>query len=149
MADWLSRHNHLKNKNKEITCIQISINATQSTINLPECMKICQLQEATSQDQHLQHLIEYVIQEWPESKNQLLQDIRTYLMFRDNMTVIDGIVIKGTHIVMPEALHLKMLKQLHINHMDIENTKLLVHKSIYWIGMNADIENHIKLFYMP
>ena len=23
------------------------------------------------------------------------------------------------------------------------------HVNLYWIGMNADIENHIKLFYMP
>ena len=36
-----------------------------------------ELQEATSQDQHL---MEYVIQGWPKSKNQLPQDIRTYWM---------------------------------------------------------------------
>ena len=29
--------------------------------------------------------------------------------------------------------------------MGIEKTKLLVHKSVYWIGVNADIENHIKI----
>ena len=32
--------------------------------------------------------------------------------------------------------------------MDIENTEILVHKSVYWIGMYVDIENHIKQFYM-
>ena len=53
------------------------------------------LQGATSQDQHLQDLMEYIIQVWPESKNQLPQDIRTYWTFRDDMAVIGGVVIKG------------------------------------------------------
>ena len=31
-------------------------------------MTMCELEEAMSQDQHLQHLMEYVIQGWPNSK---------------------------------------------------------------------------------
>ena len=29
--------------------------------------------------------------------------------------------------------------------MGIQKTKLLAYESVYWIGMNADIENHIKI----
>ena len=49
---------------------------------------------------------------------------------------------------MPEVLQ-QALQQLHINDMGTEKTKLLACKSGYWTGINADIENHIKLFYMP
>ena len=41
----------------------------QSTTNTPECMTICEILEATSQDQHLQHLMEYVIQGWTAKAN--------------------------------------------------------------------------------
>ena len=58
--------------------------------------------------------MEYVIQGWPENINQLSQDIRTYWMFRDDMAVIDGVVIKGRCIVIPEALQQQALKQLYI-----------------------------------
>ena len=65
--------------------------------------------------------MEYVIQGWPESKNHLPQDIRLYWTFRDDLAVIDGIVIKGKHIVMLETLQqLQVLRQLHIIHMGIE-----------------------------
>ena len=124
----------------------ISISVIQSTTNVPECMKMCGLQEAMLEDQYLQHLMEYVIQGWPDSKNKLPQDIRRCWMFRDDMAVIDGVVIKGKHIV---TLQQQAVKQLHINHMGIKTTKLLACKSVYWIGMKADIETHIKLFYMP
>ena len=75
--------------------------------------------------------MEYVIQRWPQNKNQLLQDIRTYWMFRDDMAVINGVVIKGRCIVIPKALQQQVLKQLHINHMGIKKTKLLACESIY------------------
>ena len=84
-------------------------------------MAMHELKEATSQDQHLQHLMGYVTQGWPERKNQLPQDIRTYWTLRDDMAVIDGVVIKGRCIVIPHALQQQVLKQLHINHMGIKN----------------------------
>ena len=37
------------------------------------------------------------------------------------------------------------LKHLLINHMGITKTKLFTHESVYWIGMNVDIQNHIKI----
>ena len=95
-ADWLSRYNHSKKKkDKEITGMQVSINAIQFTTNVLECMTMCALQDAMSQDQYLKHLMKYVIQGWPYSKNQLPQDIRTYWMFRHDMAVIHGAVIKA------------------------------------------------------
>ena len=77
IAHWLFRQNHNKNWDEEITDMQISINAIQSTTNILECMTMHELQEATSPDQHLQHVMECVIPGWPESKNQLPQVIRT------------------------------------------------------------------------
>ena len=70
-------------------------------------------------------------------------------MFRDNIVVIDGVVIRERCIVMPEVLQQQVPKQLHVNHMSTGKTKLLAYKSVYWIDMNEGIENHKKLFYMP
>ena len=101
--------------------MQISINVIQSITNIPECMTMNELQEATSQDQHLQYFMKYVIQGWPECKNQLPQDIRTYWMFRDDMAVVNGKVIKDRHIVILGALQQQVLKQLHTYHIGIKN----------------------------
>ena len=38
----------------------------------------------------------------------------------------------------------KALKHLHLNYMRIEKTRLLAHKSLYWIYLNADIEETDK-----
>ena len=54
------------------------------------------------------------------AKTSYQQDIRTYRTSRDDMSVINAVVIKGKHVVIPEALQQKVLKQLHINHMGIK-----------------------------
>ena len=61
------------------------------------------------------------------------------------MAVIDRVILKGRHIVILESLPRQALELLHINHMGIDKTKLLVHKSIYWPGMNNDTESNIKI----
>ena len=58
--------------------------------------------------------------------------------------VIDGIILKGRHIIIPNSLRQQVLDQLHTNHMGIEKMKLLTHKCVYWYSINADIEKYIK-----
>ena len=53
----------------------------QTTTNIPNCMTIHKLQFRTSQGEHLQCLKEYIIKGWPENRDQMPQDTRTYWMF--------------------------------------------------------------------
>ena len=41
---------------------------------------------------------------WPENKDQILQEMRTYLTFWDGMVVIDRIIMKGRNVIIPELL---------------------------------------------
>ena len=43
------------------------------------------------------------------------------------------------------SLQNKALDQLYINHMGIEQTRLLAHGSKYWMNINAKIEITIKI----
>ena len=53
-------------------------------------------------------------------------------------------MLKARHIVIPTSLKQQVLGQLHTNHMGIEKTKLLAHKSVYWYNRNVDIKEYIK-----
>ena len=74
-ADCLSRQNHKENKDKEIPGMQLNVATIQTTTNIPDCMMIQQLQDAMSQDDHLQQLKADIIRGWPENKGQILQDL--------------------------------------------------------------------------
>ena len=76
-------------------------------------------------------------------KGQLHLAIRPYWSYKDDLAVIDGIVMKGRHIIIPKVLKQQALDQLHVNHMGIK--KMLAHVLIYWVNINNDIENYIKI----
>ena len=61
------------------------------------------------------------------------------------MAVIDGLILKGGHIVIPESLQRQALEHLSVNYVGIDKTNLFTCESIYWTGKNNDIETHIKI----
>ena len=97
-------------------------------------MSIPQSQQATTQDDHLQWLKGYIIVGWPETRDQILQDIRMYWTFLDDMELIDGIILKGRHIVIPEVLKPQALDQFLVNHMGIEKNPSSWHAN-WFIGL--------------
>ena len=72
-----------------------------------------------AQDEHLQPL-KNIITDWLSTKDQLHIDIRPYWSYRDNLAVIDGVVMKGRHVIIPQELKQQVLDQLHLNHMCME-----------------------------
>ena len=48
--------------------------------------------------------------------------------------------MKGRRIVVLAYLQDRTIKKLHLNHIGIEKTRLLVCESIYWVNMNVNIE---------
>ena len=72
------------------------------------------------------------------------EELKPYWSYRDELAVIDSIVLKGRCIIIPNSLKQQVLNQLHMNHMGIEKMKLLACKCIYWHSINTDIEKYIK-----
>ena len=144
IADWWSQHNHQEGKYKPIKDMDIKIDAIQSVTDIPECISIKQIQQLSVQDEHLQCLKNSIIVGWPSTRDELHSDLRWYWSYRDDLMVIDGVVMKGRHITIPVVLKQQVLDQLHTNHIGIEKTKLLTWESVYWVDINTDIDKHIE-----
>ena len=93
----------MENRDEEICGMDIRVDAMEMSTNILECISVAQIQQATVHNEHLQQLKGYIITGWPEIKDQVQHDIRTYWSFRDDMAVIDGIIMKG-RCVIPEVL---------------------------------------------
>ena len=125
--------------------MDIWVNATQSKKDILECISMMEIQQASTQDDHLHKLKHLIITGWPNTKDMLQMDLKTYLSYRDELAVIDGVILKGRHIIIPTNLRHQILEQLHTSHMGIEKTKFLACESVYWSSINADIDNFIQI----
>ena len=131
IADWLSRYNHVEGEDKPIEDMGIQVDAIQSSTGMSECVSMAEIQQALAQDDHLQKLKNFIIPGWPDMKDKLCADLRPYWSYRGELAVIDSIILKGRHIVIPNSLKQQVLNQLHTNHMGMEKTKLLAHEFVY------------------
>ena len=53
IADWLSRNNHAEGKDKHIVDMEVQVGTIQSSVDMPECISIEEIQHASLQDVHL------------------------------------------------------------------------------------------------
>ena len=139
IAVWLSRHNHTVGKDQLIKGMEFAIDLIQNATDMPECLSMTELQQALSHDNHIQKLKYFIITGWPHSKDEISEELKLYWSYKDELAVINGIMLKGRHIIIPKSLRQQVLNQLHINHMGIEKTKLLACKCVYWPSINATI----------
>ena len=81
---------------------------------------------------------------WPEKKNGFDPALVHYFHVRDELTVEEGVVLRGERIVIPKSLRKETLEELHTAHQGVESTWRRAHESIYWPHMNRDIKEHIS-----
>ena len=97
-----------------------------------------QIQEETAKDTTLSALRKVIMSGWPEKRSGCPAYLYAYWNYRDELTVADGLILKGTRIVIPESLQPDVLKQLHYAHQGAEKCNLRAK------GVNRDIEELVK-----
>lgn len=63
---------------------------------------------------------------------------------RSQLTVFDGVVYKGLHIVVPPTMRHCMLELIHQSHLGMVKSKQKAREVLYWPGMSADIEDMVR-----
>ena len=106
--------------------------------------RIEELRNKTKDDHVLRTLSETIVTGWPDTIKELPTSIRSYWSFRDELSVEDGILLKGTRVIIPESMQSFILDRLHYGHLGIEKTRPRAKDSVYWININRDIETTVK-----
>ena len=106
--------------------------------------KLSEIKEQTLHDTDLQELQQVIMRGWPNNKANLECKVQEYWDSRDELTVVDGIILKGDRIVIPKTLRTEMMTKLHLGHFGIEKTKRRARDILYWPGMNAQIMDMVS-----
>ncbi|XP_037529171.1 uncharacterized protein LOC119406504 [Rhipicephalus sanguineus] len=93
---------------------------------------------AQESDAECKALIFFCQQGWPR-KTKLPLHVSKYASVADELSVCDGILLKGPRIVIPSSLRPAVLTLLHEGHQGINRTKALARESVWWPGISADI----------
>ena len=144
IADWLSRQNNKENEDDEIPGIKISITAIDTAMDIQKCMTIQEIQQKT---------IKMTIHNSSDNKSYGdAQKAEMRYCTKYDHTGHSLLIWQSWMILYLKADEYKYLKTYKhswwVNCIMImwtlKKIRLLMHDSISLIGINADIENHIK-----
>ena len=94
-----------------------------------------EIKVATENDPALQLLKATVMKGWPDSKEETPAMIQEYWNFREEITIQDGILYKGLHMIIPVSLREDMMKKLHTSHVGTEVCIRKASDSLFWSGL--------------
>ncbi|CAM4651839.1 unnamed protein product [Lepidochelys kempii] len=103
-----------------------------------------QLQAACSACPIQQKLREFLTKRWPSYPKNLDPVLLPYFRVWDELSLLDGCVLQGTHrLLVPEELQSKLIHLAHNTHQGIVRTKRLW-DLYWWPGMDSQTEALIK-----
>ena len=108
--------------------------------NLPMSdTRLKDVRSATLEDPTHQQLTETVMAGWPRYRKDCNPLISQYWPLRDEIHVIDGIVLMGERIIIPISMRQEMLEKLHESHLGMDKCRARARAVMYWPAMSRDI----------
>ena len=106
-ADALSR-NYDENTGDEISKITEEVSAhvhgVMAHIKVtPD--RLSEIKAETHKDNQMQILAQVILLGWPDEKHKCPDEVVEYWNYRDELCVIDGIIFKGSRVIIPSITH--------------------------------------------
>ena len=97
------------------------------------------VRQATSSDDNMNHLLTLIESGMPMSRHDLPVKLQEYHQHRDNLHVVDGVIIYRNRIMIPPALRQTCLNALHAAHQSVSSMISRAESSIFWPGITPAI----------
>ena len=105
-------------------------------------MRYKQFPEATAHEMHeLQQIIK---KGWPDTKHEAPHPTRDLWTYRDELSLEDGLILKGMKVAVPPSLRKEMLAQIHEAHMGITKCRQRGSEALFWPGMSQAIYDMVS-----
>ena len=83
---------------------------------------------------------------WPDQCAAVDPDLHAFWIHRWNLSIVDGVIMNGTRIVIPKSLQDEYLRCLHTGHFGISKCRARAKSTVYWPGIDKDITNLIDRY---
>ena len=108
----------------------------------PRCTqdRIDRLQQSTDKDDTLALLKHTAQHGWPQTIIELPPELHPYWTFREEISIEDGILLKGERIIIPAVDQPDIMQQLHHGHLGLQKCLHHAQVSVYW----PNLTEHLK-----
>ena len=139
LSDAISRlSSHQPDKGSTLPGMDITVHQVESCTNFSS-VSLGKIRESTLHDNDL-CLKTHIINGFPNHTNQCPECIRPFFPYRDELTIFNVLILKGSCIVIPTELQDQLLNVIHESHLGICKTLEHARRSIFWPNITNDIK---------
>ena len=102
------------------------------------------LQEDTKAGPTLAELTDLILTGWPNSMQDIPEHLHPYWYFRDELTILDGLIMKGNRVVIPTSMRPATLSRLHDAHQGLTSMLQCARRTVYWPKLQDDITDMVQ-----
>ena len=135
-ADFISRHPYTSPRRENKAEQYISYIASHA---VPKSLTLEEIRHATSHNEELQRVMEAV-----KTGRWLEPEVASFAKIAAEISVTDGVILRGHRIVIPESLQKRVIKIAHQAHQGIVKTKQCLREKVWFPGIDKIVETEIK-----
>lgn len=89
------------------------------------------------------YVMKYCVEGWPD-RNQLQGPVKHYWQKRTALSVHDGLLLRGTRLVMPANMRSDVLEKIHKGHQGVVKCRELAGQTVWWPGLSSQISELVR-----
>ena len=105
--------------------------------------RIKQIREHQQLDKTCCQIINYCHNGWPD-RSTLKGTLKCFVPVANELSVHDGLLLRGNRMVIPLPLHQEILGKIHSGHQGTTKCRQRVRQSVWWPGIGKEIERMIQ-----
>ena len=106
--------------------------------------RLTEIREKTPKDVNLQAAMHYTINGWPENKADVQLAAKDFFILRNELSVCDGLLIRGDRIVIPYSMREEILERIHDGHLGIVKCRERAKQCVWWPKIADDIRQTVS-----
>ena len=110
--------------------------------DLAAAVDVSHVRTGTRRDPTLSAAYRHTSEGWPAASPSA--ELQAYFRRRTELSLQDGCLLWGSRVVIPPSLRDNVLRLLHDGHPGIAGMKRLARCSVWWPGIDADIESRVR-----
>ena len=105
--------------------------------------RLQEIRQAQEQDSICQQLMLFHREGWPHH-SKLKGNIKLYKPVADELSVQSGLLLRGSHLVIPTALRKETLVKIHTGHLGITKCQKRAKQSVWWPKIGKYTEEEVQ-----
>jgi len=123
--------------------VECYVNAVLVTLPASD-QRLDEIRSELKNDDTLKTAMHYVQNGWPEEKRKVHGPIAKYWSERGNISLHNGLLLRGRRIIIPPRLRADVLRRLHDGHQGITKTRANAASLVWWPGISQDITKVVQ-----